>query len=71
MAVRQELLEKLKESEELQFTIAKGMKKKFRTIEKWVKTNDEMLSSKAVVLIIKDATGLSEEEILEQETATA
>ena len=69
--IKTDVLERLKADEELQFAIAQGMNKKFRTVGYWLKTNDEMLASKAVVLIIKDVTGLMEDEIIEQEFKAA
>ena len=68
--VTQEVLNKLREDEKLVFKISQGMNRRFRTVENWVRDNDEMLASKAVVLIIKEETGLSEKQILEAETAS-
>lgn len=69
--VTQDVLNVLRNNEPLQFAIAQGMNRKFRTIERWVRDNDEMLGSTAVVLIIAKETGLSEDEILEAEKVTA
>lgn len=65
--ITKELLERLQNDEDLVFAIAKGMKRKFRTVENWVRDNDEMLASQAVVLIIKHEADLTESEILEPE----
>lgn len=69
--INQEVLSKVRSDEALIFKIAQGTNRKFRTVENWVRDNDEMLASAAVVLIISKATGLSEDEILEPERATA
>lgn len=63
--LKSNILQQLRKDEALVFAIAKGFHRKFRTIETWVRDNDDMLSSPAVVAIIEKETGLSESEILE------
>lgn len=69
--LRSNILQQLRNDEALVFAIAKGFHRKFRTIETWVRDNDDMLSSPAVVAIIEKETGLSEDEILETEITRA
>lgn len=61
-----------KKNDELTYAIARGMNMKFETVAKWVRGNDpdNRLTSRASILIIKEETGLSEEEILEPEKVT-
>jgi hypothetical protein len=67
--LNQELLERLRTDDALALAIAKGTNRKFGTVQKWISGDDRlnMLTSKAVVLIIKEETGLKEDEIIEQE----
>lgn len=60
-----DVMERLKVDDALVFAIAKGMKKRFNTVFRWIMSRDEMLTSKGVVLIIKEETGLSEDQIVE------
>jgi hypothetical protein len=69
--IKESLLKRLREDEDLQLDIAKAMKKRTSTIKTWIRYEDELLTSKAVVLVIKDLTGLPESDILEPEPATA
>jgi hypothetical protein len=59
--------------DDLIYAIAKGMNLKFETVAKWKRGNDpdERLTSRASILIIKEETGLSEEQILEPEPQPA
>jgi hypothetical protein len=68
--IRQEVLSRLKNDESLQLQIAQGLNKRMSTVIAWLRSNHKMLASKAVVLLIKEITGLSEDEIVEPEPAT-
>jgi hypothetical protein len=68
--IRQDVLARLKNDESLQLEIAKGLNKRMSTVIAWIRGNHKMLASKAVVLLIKDITGLTEDEIVEPEPAT-
>lgn len=69
----QEVLKRFKTNDDLTYAIAKGTNRKFETVAKWVRGNDplSMLTSKAVVLIIKEFTGLNEEQIIKQKKVVA
>lgn len=62
--IKPEFLTRLRDEEELLYEIAKGMRLKFRTIEKWVREEDKMLTSVAVISIIEKATGLQESDFV-------
>jgi len=63
------VLERLVQDESLQLSLAKAMLKRVSTIKTWIRDRDEVLTSKAVVLVIKDLTGLSEEDIIQEAVA--
>lgn len=65
------ILQRLKTDEELVFKISKALRKKFRTVERWIREEDQMLTSDAVKNIIREHTGLTDSEILEETKITA
>lgn len=69
--LNKDVLQRLRDDEFLQLDIAKGMGRKLSTVKSWIRYNDDMLVSKAVLLIIKDVTGLRDSQILESTSATA
>lgn len=56
-------LNKLK-NDDATYALAKGCGKAFKTVEKWMRLKDPILTSKAMVYLIKDITGLTEDQIL-------
>lgn len=50
--------------------LAVKMNRSVHTIEKWIKDNDIMLTTADALEVIKQETGLTDEEILEKEEAT-
>jgi len=68
--LKKSVLEKLRQDESLQQKMSAAMVKRISTIKSWLRYNDVILTSKAVLLVIQDLTGLSEEEILEKQPET-
>ena len=58
-------------NDDAKYTLSKGINRSFKTVDRWIRQNDKMLSSKGVVFLIKEITGLAEEEILNVEPVTA
>jgi hypothetical protein len=67
----QEVLNRLKASARLRFDFAEGMYRSLRTVERWLEADDKSLASQAAVLLLEKLTGLTEQQILQQETAAA
>ncbi len=59
-----DFLNRLRNEEELVFAISQGMRVKFRTVEKWIREEDNMLTSMGVISIIEKVTGLKESEFV-------
>lgn len=61
----------LKKNTRAKTMIALDMGKSVHTIEGWITNNDDNLTKAAALKIIREETGLTDEEILEQETESA
>ena len=63
-----EILQSLKSDEALMLRIAKVLNRKFRSVERWIRDEEEgkssMLTSEAAVKVISESIGLTEDEIL-------
>ncbi len=53
-------------NDEVKMAIAKATDRSFRTIEKWIRENDTLLTLAASLAVIKELTGLTESELLEE-----
>lgn len=68
----QKAISKISGNDDLKLAIAKVTGRSFRTVEKWLRENDPLLTLASVLSVIKSSTGLTESEILESEVkATA
>lgn len=73
MIIKQEVIDNIKEDKRLKAQLCAVFNKHFGTVERWINMNIDNgpLTTTAAMKIIKEETGLSEEQILEQEPATA
>lgn len=62
-------LELLSNDEELQIAIGKVFKRprKVRTVKRWIAENDELLTTRAALNLIKNKFALTDDEILKEE----
>ena len=64
-------IDKIRDSKSLPKKLAVVLNVSRITMWRYIKVNDDELTKAAVLKVIKDETGLSDEEILEQEIAAA
>ena len=70
--LKTEILNRVKEDESLQVKIALFLNRKFRTVYRWVLDNDEMLTAPAVLHMIREHFGYSEDtQLTKSQRATA
>jgi hypothetical protein len=69
LVLKPNIIQTLRDKEVIQFKIATALNRKFRTVDRWIRENDSMLTSPAVLAIIKQETGLPDNEILEEAEA--
>jgi hypothetical protein len=70
--IKPDVLQKIKEDENLILDIAQFVGKRFRTVYQWVLDNSEQLQTPAVLQMVKSRHGYkSDSEILEKEESEA
>lgn len=56
----------IRDNDAIVYKIATSLHKRFRTVYQWLLSNDEFLTSPAVLSIIREETGLTDVEIIEE-----
>jgi hypothetical protein len=64
--IRPEVLKKLRDNDAGILRIAIALRKRWRTIFIWLLYNNENLTAPAILTILREETGLTDEEILEE-----
>lgn len=59
----------LSDSQAIQGRLADAFGRSFISIQRWIEANDEMLTTAKALQIIREETGLSDDEILAQDHA--
>jgi hypothetical protein len=71
MMIRQTIIDKVFANDEVIMLIAKATNRKFRTVQQWLRDNDELLTMASSISVIKEFTGLTESEILTESKVNA
>ena len=71
MTISDQAIEAIKASNKAQAGLMVAFDKSHKTIENWLRKKDIKLTTKSAVEVIKDTTGLTEEQILKEETVSA
>lgn len=69
--IKQTIIDSIKGDFSFQGAIIEVANKHPRTIENWLDSNSDMLTTHSVLSVIKSRTGLSEEELFEPQTSNA
>ncbi len=67
MVLTSKALAEIKGSTRLKNLLALELDRSVHTIEKWIKENDQMLTTASALEVIRKETGLTDEQILERE----
>lgn len=71
MILTSKALAEIKSNTRLKNLLALELDRSVHTIEKWIKDNDEMLTTASALEVIRKETGLTDSEILEREETGA